>query len=60
MKYIDLIEKLSDTDKQIIYNYVTTYGCDSDYFVGLEEWLQNWSHANQKLYRLLGNSFIKE
>lgn len=60
MKYIDLIEKLSDTDKQIIYNYVTTYGCSSDYFVGLEEWLQSWSHANQKLYRLLGNSFIKE
>lgn len=59
MKYIDLISKLSEKDKEILNLYIKKYGCITN-FIGLDEWLQNWSHANQKLYRLLGNSFIKE
>lgn len=59
MKYINLIEKLSEQDKQKLNLFIQSFGC-SDHFIGLDEWLEDWSHANQKLYRLLGNSFIKE
>ena len=58
-KYIDLIEALPANDKITIESYIKKYGA-KDHFVGVNEWLQNWSHANQKLYKLLGNSFIKE
>jgi len=60
MEYISLIDQLSELDKKRIYNFMSTYG--STYIDPLppEEWLQNWSHSNQKLYRLLGNSLIKE
>ena len=60
MKYIDLIEKLSDTDKTILNTYIAKNGCVEEDFVGVDTWLQNWSHSNQKLYRILGNSFIRE
>jgi len=57
-KYINLIDKLSDLDKKRIENYIYTYGANEDNFIGLENWLQNWSHSNQKLYKLLGNKLI--
>lgn len=54
--YIDLIQKLSEDDKKRITNYIKLYGTTD--FIGVDKWLQSWSHANQKLYKLLGNSFI--
>lgn len=60
MAYIDLIEKLTDEDKKILNLYINDFGCNIDNFVGLDNWLQNWSHSKQKLYHLLGDSFIKE
>lgn len=56
--YIDLIEQLSDQDKRILTNYITTYGVAPENFMGVDKWLQNWSHSNQKLYKLLGNKLI--
>jgi len=58
--YIDLVEKLTEEDKATLTKYITKYGCMESEFVGIENWLQNWSHANQKLYKLLGNQFIYE
>ena len=58
MKYIDLIERLPASDKEIIENYIHTYGVNKNSFMGVSEWLQNWSHSNQKLYKLLGEQFI--
>lgn len=58
MSYINLIDKLSAEDKQRIENYISLYGVCKEDFVGLEEWLENWSHANQRLYKLLGSQFI--
>lgn len=54
--YIDLIQKLSEDDKKRITNYINLY--ETTDFIGVDKWLQSWSHANQKLYKLLGNSFI--
>ena len=59
-EYINLIDKLSDLDKERINNYIDSYGVPIKTFIGLDEWLQNWSHSNQRLYKLLGNQFIKE
>ena len=59
MKYINLIDQLSDLDKKRIENYISLYGVSS-HFIGIDKWLQNWSHSKQKLYKLLGNSLIKE
>lgn len=58
--YIDLIEKLSADDKERINNYINKWGVPTENFIGLEEWLQNWSHSNQKLYKLLGNQLIRK
>lgn len=58
MKYIDLIEQLPAQDKVILKNYINTYGIVEEEFIGLDNWLQNWSHSKQNLYKLLGNNFI--
>ena len=58
--YIDLVEKLTEKDKKTLTTYITKYGCMGSEFVGIEKWLQNWSHANQKLYKMLGNQLIYE
>ena len=57
---IDLIEQLSPADKKTINNYISCYGVNQKEFIGLDQWLQNWSHSNQVLYKLLGNKFIHE
>ena len=59
-KYINLIDKLTDTDKETIKAYINAFGCDINDFIGIDKWLENWSHANQKLYKILGNSLIRE
>lgn len=56
--YIDLVEALPAFDKEVIKNYITTYGVRKENFMGTDQWLQNWSHANQNLYKLLGQQFI--
>ena len=60
MSYINLIDKLTELDKKRITNYISIYGVNKQSFIGVEEWLQNWSHANQKLFKLLGGELIKE
>ena len=55
--YINLIDQLSELDKTRIENYVKTYGA-GQHFIGIDKWLASWSHANQKLYKLLGNQLI--
>ena len=55
--YINLIDKLTELDKKRIENYVLAYGA-TEGFVGVDKWLQDWSHANQKLYKLLGGQLI--
>ena len=58
MAYIDLINELTSEDKKRIENYIYTFGCSEDRFIGIDNWLSNWSHSNQILYRLLGNKLI--
>ena len=57
---VNLIDKISSDDKKRIKNYIYDYGIGKHNFIGLEEWLQNWSHSNQVLYKLLGNNLIYE
>lgn len=57
-KYINLIDKLSDKDKKTMNLYLDKYGCNKEDRISLENWLEDWSHANQKLYKLLGNNLI--
>lgn len=54
--YIDLVEKIPEDDKKRLDNYIRLYGTEE--FIGVEKWLQSWSHSNQKLYKLLGNNLI--
>ena len=54
---VDLINKLTEQDKILINNYISQWGV-SEHFIGIDQWLQNWSHSKQKLYQLLGNKFI--
>lgn len=56
--YIDLISKLPKTDIIKMENYINKYGVSIEHYMGTEKWLQNWSHSNQNLYKLLGESFI--
>ena len=58
MAYINLIDELSNLDKKRIENYIYTYGANKENFIGIDAWLQDWSHSNQKLYKLLGNKLI--
>jgi hypothetical protein len=60
LMYIDLVAELSEEDKIKITNYIHTYGINKNHYIGTEQWLQNWSHSKQKLYKFLGNSFIQE
>ena len=60
MSYIPLIEKLSELDKKRIKNYLYLYGNKINSPLPPEEWLKYWEHSNQKLYKALGNTFIKE
>lgn len=59
MSYIPLINELSELDKERIKNYLYLYGNRGEN-IPLEEWLKYWEHSNQKLYKALGNTLIKE
>lgn len=54
---INLVDKLSNKDKNLLNNYIHKWGVQ-EYFIGLDKWLENWNYAKQKLYKLLGNQFI--
>ena len=58
MQYVNLIDKISEADKKTIENYIYTYGIKKDNFIGFNEYFSNWSHAKQKLYKLLGEELI--
>ena len=58
---VDLVSKLSELDKKIIHTYIEKYsGARPDRVLPTEEWLQQWSHSNQRLYKLLGNKLQVE
>lgn len=54
---VDLINELTEQDRVLINNYISQWGVSS-HFIGIDQWLQNWSHSKQKLYQLLGNKFV--
>ena len=60
MAYISLIDQLSDLDKQRIKNYLYTYGNKQIPNLDVKDWLCYWDHSNQNMYKVLGNSLIKE
>ena len=39
MNYINLIDKISNEDKQILTTYINKYGCKLENFIGLDSWL---------------------
>lgn len=59
-----MIEKLSEQDKDLIYNYIKTFGPINDNyepehdFSGFDIILHEWDCQKQTLYKLLGNNFI--
>lgn len=56
MKYTNLIDKMTELDKEKLVNFINAFGVKKDRFIGVEEWLQSWSHAKQRLYKLLGEN----
>lgn len=56
---VNLINQLSELDKEILKNYICIYSkIDEDEFIGVEEYLEYWNEAKQKLYKALGNQLI--
>lgn len=53
---MNLLEVLTQDDRDKIAKYVSYYGGANGGFVGVDAWLKNWAESNQKLYRLLGNN----
>lgn len=51
-----LLEQLTELDKKRIHNFITTWGCPSEDFIGVDEYLEQWAKHNTKLYHLLGNN----
>lgn len=57
---MNLLEFLTEEDKEKISNYVKYYGGGNGAFIGVDEWLKDWAKDNKKLFKLLGNKFIVE
>lgn len=55
---MNLLEVLSQEDKDKITRYVSYYGGANGEFIGVDAWLEDWAKANQKLYKLLGNQLM--
>lgn len=55
---MNLLEVLSQEDKDKITRYVSYYGGANGEFIGVDTWLEDWAKANRKLYKLLGNQLI--
>lgn len=54
----NLYSILSEQDKTILHNYITEYGVEEKYFMGLEKWLKPWGKDKIKMYHLLGDELI--
>ena len=52
----NLVNVLSDKDKNLITEYIRKYGAAS-HFIGVDEWLKDWGKEKIKLYKLFNNSF---
>lgn len=50
-----LLEQLTELDKKRIHNFITTWGCSDEDFIGVDEYLEQWAKRNTKLYHILGN-----
>ena len=59
-KYINLVDKLTKEDKATITAYINKFGCIENEFIGIDKYLEQWSHSNQKLYKMLGEKLICE
>lgn len=67
-QYIDLVQKIPESDFKNMEKYVN-YTAYKNRFIGkkdllpqaisLEEWLQQWSHSKQTLFKLMGNKLIQ-
>lgn len=63
MGYIDLRETIPALDKELMATYIKNTAFEnSDWkfikFQGVDKWLEPWSHAKQKLYKMLGNQLV--
>ena len=55
----NLYDYKEDNDEYIRQNKISQYYFKKS-FIGVDNWLDNWSHSKQRLYRLLDNNFIKK
>lgn len=55
---MDLYSILSDKDKTLIHNYITTKGVKSNNYIGNEKYLAFWAENKQDMYKLLGEQLI--
>ena len=54
----NLYSILPEQDKVVLTNYITEYGVEEKYFIGLEKWLNPWGKDKIKMYHLLGDKLI--
>ena len=54
----NLYSVLPEQDKIVLTNYITEYGVEDKYFIGVKEWLKPWGVNKIKLYHLLGDRLI--
>ena len=56
--FVDLINQISTKDKETMINYIDHFGVNKENFIGIDDFLRNWNHSKQNLYKLLGNNLI--
>lgn len=54
---MNLLEKITPEDKDIMIKYISLYGTSQD-FIGLDNWLKSWSFSKRRLFKLLGGRLI--
>lgn len=52
------LEALTELDRKRIFNFVCSYGCPEEYFIGVEKYLFHWNKNNNKLFHALGDNLI--
>ena len=52
------LEALTELDRKKIFNFVCSYGCPEEYFIGVEKYLFHWNKNNNKLFHALGDNLI--
>lgn len=53
-----LLEQLTPLDRARFENYVGTYGCTSENFIGTDEYLSSWAKNKSKLFHLLNGNLM--